>query len=107
MSENETPAPSNFIRKIISEDLRSTATVLEAVDVIVNGIEQGAFPQHPEPTTRSQWVSCEYCDPDGLGVAEAERRFLRKATDPALEDYVGLARPSLLAAPTLDIGDEA
>ena len=82
-------------------------TVLEAVDVIVNGIEQGAFPQHPEPTTRSQWVSCEYCDPDGLGVAEAERRFLRKATDPALEDYVGLARPSLLAAPTLDIGDEA
>lgn len=81
--------------------------VLEAVDVIVAGIEQGAFPQHPEPTTRTQWVSCEYCDPDGLGVAEAERRFLRKATDPALQQYVGLARPGLLAVPTLDIGDEA
>lgn len=81
-------------------------SVLEAVDVIVDGISRGSFPQHPDPSTRTQWVSCEYCDPDGLGVAEAERRFLRKAHDPAMEAYIGLARPSLLAAPTLDIGDE-
>ncbi|MEM7287844.1 MAG: PD-(D/E)XK nuclease family protein [Actinomycetota bacterium] len=81
-------------------------TVLDAVDVIIDGIGRGRFPQHPDPTTRTQWVPCEYCDPDGLGVAEAERRFLRKAHDPELEPYVALARPTLLAAPTLDIGDQ-
>lgn len=83
------------------------ASVLEAVDVIIDGIAEGAFPQHPDPSTRTRWVSCEYCDPDGLGVAEAERRFVRKAQDPALAAYVALARPAMVAAPTLGIGDEA
>ena len=81
-------------------------SVLEAVDVIVDGISAGHFPQHPDPSTRTQWVSCEYCDPDGLGVAEAERRFLRKASSPELASYIALARPALLGPPTLDIGDE-
>ena len=48
----------------------------------------------------------EYCAPDGLGVAEAERRFLRKASSPELASYIALARPALLGPPTLDIGDE-
>ncbi len=83
-----------------------TTSVLDVVDLIVEGIRRGVFPQHPEPTTRTNFVACEYCDPDGLGVAEAERRFQRKSSDPALADYVALARPALLAAPTLGI-DEA
>ena len=73
------------------------------VDLVVDGIGNGVFPQHPEPTTRLQWIPCEYCDPDGLGVAEAERRFLRMATVPELGPYVELARPGLVAAPTLAI----
>lgn len=75
--------------------------VLRAVATIVSGIEQGVFPHHPDPTTRGGWISCHYCDPDGLGVAEARRRFVRMTEDPLLGDYLALAEPKLAKAPTL------
>lgn len=70
--------------------------VLGAVARIVEGIERGVFPQHPIESTRTRYVDCHYCDPDGLGVGEARRRFLRKAGAPELEDYVALAEPDLV-----------
>lgn len=71
-------------------------TVLAAVRTVVDNINRGVFPQHPEETTRTAWVSCAYCDPDALGVAEARRRLLRKAAAPELEDYLALADPGLV-----------
>ena len=75
--------------------------VLRAVATIVSGIEQGVFPHHPDPSTRGGWISCHYCDPDGLGVAEARRRFVRMTEDPLLGDYLALAEPKLAKALTL------
>lgn len=80
---------------------------LGAVQLIVDNIHEGVFPQHPEETTRTQFVSCHYCDPDGLGTNDARRRFVRKASDPALEEYLVLAEPTLVAPaglPELDHG---
>ncbi len=70
--------------------------VLRAVRTIIDDMAAGVFPQHPDETTRSGWVSCAYCDPDGLGVAEARRRLSRKAAAPELTAYLLLAEPSLV-----------
>jgi hypothetical protein len=72
------------------------------VALIVDHIARGIFPQHPEPTTRTQWVSCAYCDPDGLGVTDARRRFDAMADDPLMAGYVDLAEPGLRPARLLD-----
>ena len=84
------------------------ASTIGAIATIVDHIDRGVFVQHPEETTRTQWVSCHYCDPDGLGASDARRRLLRKRSDPALEDYLGLAEPELLAQAQLpNLGAEA
>lgn len=80
--------------------------VLGAVATIVDGIAAGVFPMHPDESTRTQWVSCPFCDPDGLGVSEARRRFERMVADPALAGYVGLAEPNLVPSPRLDLADD-
>lgn len=77
------------------------AQVLGAVADIVLGVEQGIFPHHPDPSTRGGWISCHYCDPDGLGVADARRRFVRMAEDPMLDSYIALAEPKLARAAML------
>lgn len=70
--------------------------VLGAVATIVRNIERGVFPQLPEVTTRSDWISCHYCDPDGLGTADARRRLVRMADDPRLTEMLELTEPDLL-----------
>ncbi len=57
---------------------------------IVDGIEQGSFPAHPDDQFRP-FVVCPWCDPDGLGVAELRRGWERKRTDPAIAPYAALA----------------
>jgi RecB family exonuclease len=69
------------------------AEVLAAIGRIDAGIAAGVFPQHPTDSTRSGWVACEYCDPDGLGPRDARRRFERMALAGQLDDYLELAEP--------------
>jgi ATP-dependent helicase/nuclease subunit B len=57
------------------------------VEVIVNGIEQGLFPARPQATTRQGFTPCQYCDPDGMGVAELDREWTRKQTAEVLAAY--------------------
>ena len=67
----------------------------DTVDAIVEGIEAGRFPAHPEDrASTTPWVSCHSCDPDGLGVVELRRLWERKREDPALAAYADLAEPS-------------
>jgi RecB family exonuclease len=64
--------------------------VRTSLGTIVDGIERGAFPPHPDDQFRP-WVVCSYCDPDGLGVAELRRAWERKRDDPAVAAYAALA----------------
>jgi ATP-dependent helicase/nuclease subunit B len=80
---------------------RIEAVVLDAVATIVDGIEQGVFPQHPDTSTRNSWISCHFCDPDGLGTSEARRRLGRMADDPSLASFLSLAEPKLGHHPRL------
>lgn len=61
-----------------------------AIQLIVEGIEAGAFPPHPSEPTTSPFVDCHYCDPDGLGVKDGHDRWLHKLQAPALEPYRAL-----------------
>ncbi len=70
------------------------AQVLDAIAEIVDMIATGLFPQHPVLHTRQDWIDCEWCDPDGLGVGVARRRMERKATDRRLARYLALAEPA-------------
>jgi ATP-dependent helicase/nuclease subunit B len=59
---------------------------------IVDGIERGAFPARPD-ASGTPWVTCPYCDPDGLGVADLRRDWERKRNHPAIAAYAELAEP--------------
>ncbi len=70
-----------------------TADVLErvgqTVGQMVDGIEAGVFP--PFPDAANGIVTCPYCDPDGLGVADLRRQLERKRGDSALASFLALA----------------
>ena len=62
--------------------------------VIVDGITGGLFPHRP--AADDSWggfIECEYCDPDGLGVADLRDRWDRKSDDPRLAPYLALIDP--------------
>lgn len=63
-----------------------------ALEVIVDGIEQGHFPARPgEDLSRfTGYVSCSACDPDDLGTGELRRRWEQLMTAPELAAYVRL-----------------
>jgi len=74
-----------------------TADVLERVgqtlQTVVGGIEAGMFPNFPTADNRPSYVKCPYCDPDALGVADLQRAWARKRTDPHMALFVDLADP--------------
>ncbi|MFT7649902.1 MAG: ATP-dependent helicase/nuclease subunit B [Candidatus Poriferisodalaceae bacterium] len=65
----------------------------EVVSLIINGINAGVFPHHPDPRETTMYVSCEYCDPDGLGTRDLRTNWMRKRLDPAVIVYTELAEP--------------
>ena len=67
--------------------------VLEAVGAVVDGIGAGLFPMHPEEPGWKPWVSCRYCEPDGMGTKDQWRDWQRKQRDPALGTYLDLIEP--------------
>ena len=68
-------------------------TVLAAVGSAVDGIGAGLFPLHPEEPGWKPWVSCHYCEPDGMGTKDQWRDWQRKQRDPALAPYLDLLDP--------------
>jgi RecB family exonuclease len=75
---------------VVDDDVLDRVSTTLAI--IVAGIEAGLFPSRPEDSGFG-WVSCEYCDPDGLGVSELRRDWERKRHDPLLVPYATLAEP--------------
>ncbi len=65
--------------------------VLKTVGGIVGGIEAGLFPLRPEqPDKWTPWVTCPFCEPDGLGTRAVWRDWQHKRDDPVLNDYAEL-----------------
>ena len=60
------------------------------VRAIVDGIEAGCFVANPPPPGPRPFVSCQYCDPDGLGTADRWREWERKYAAPELDGYRAL-----------------
>lgn len=74
-----------------TNDARSR--VLEAVGSVVEGIGAGLFPLHPEEPGWKPFVSCYFCEPDGMGTKDQWRDWQRKQQDPALAAYLDLVDP--------------
>lgn len=55
---------------------------------LVSGIESGLFPATPEAPKWETRISCHYCQPDGLGVAERFAEWQLKQTDPRFAAWV-------------------
>lgn len=70
------------------------AITVATLAMIVDGVEAGVFPPHPDGAGTFFYVSCEVCDPDGLGTVELRSHWDRKRDDPALAGYVALVEPA-------------
>ena len=68
------------------------ARVTEDLGSVVAGIEDGWFPQQPKRPGFSLWVDCPFCEPDGLGTADAWERWEHKQGDPRLQRWFGEER---------------
>jgi RecB family exonuclease len=55
---------------------------------VVDGIESGWFPARPERPGFRLWVSCPYCEPDGLGTTDQWERWQRKRHDPRVARWL-------------------
>jgi ATP-dependent helicase/nuclease subunit B len=71
---------------------------IEVLDIIVRGVDSGVFPPHPPALSTFFRISCEVCDPDGLGTAELRKQWDRKRHDPVLREYAELAEPQEVEA---------
>ncbi|MFA9430804.1 PD-(D/E)XK nuclease family protein [Egicoccus sp. AB-alg2] len=76
--------------------------------VALDGIQAGHFPARIERPTSSPWPSCEHCDHDGLGLADAYRDWERLRQHERLRTYVRLAEPGAVPddAPAADTAEE-
>lgn len=70
-----------------------SARVGESLELIVRGIETGAFPLHPTDRTGSPFNPCWSCDPDFLGVTDLRRAWDAKADDPGVATFRELIDP--------------
>ena len=67
------------------------AATLTVVSRIVDGIAAGLFPQHPAVPKFRPWIDCQYCEPDGLGLAHQYADWLRVQDDPELVGYLAVS----------------
>jgi hypothetical protein len=79
----------------------------DTIRTIVDGIEAGVFPLQPDEPAPSPFVSCPFCDPDGMGTTDRWREWERKYEAPELAGFRSLsarepepeADPGLAAPP--------
>ncbi len=65
------------------------ASVTAGLAAVVAGIEAGVFPARPAQPTFQPWVSCWFCEPDGLGTAGRWDEWERKRHAPELSPWFG------------------
>jgi ATP-dependent helicase/nuclease subunit B len=70
----------------------------ETVGLITRSMAAGVFPPRAPAEPDFRWVTCPYCNPDGLGHADVRRRWEAMRRGPELRDYTGLVEPEATAA---------
>ncbi|HEY5076599.1 MAG TPA: PD-(D/E)XK nuclease family protein, partial [Acidimicrobiia bacterium] len=58
---------------------------------IVDGIEGGVFPASPAEPAPTPFITCVFCDPDGMGTTDRWREWERKRDAPELEGFRSLS----------------
>ena len=76
-----------YARYGYSFDEEVWAHVATDLQEVVDGIESGLFPAVTEPPQYRHYISCWYCQPDGLGVDERFAEWSNKQTDPRLDRW--------------------
>ncbi|MDQ1458710.1 MAG: ATP-dependent helicase/nuclease subunit, partial [Actinomycetota bacterium] len=83
----------------------------DTVRTIVDGIEGGVFPLKPDEPAPSPFISCHFCDPDGMGTTDRWREWERKLAAPELVGFRSLSAKEPDPGPEpplpLPIGDGA
>jgi RecB family exonuclease len=82
-----------FSRRGYEVDDAVLTRIGDVLATIAGGIEQGVFPSRPDDAG-GFYVSCKYCDPDGMGVTELRRDWEHMRDDPAVAPYAALAEPT-------------
>jgi ATP-dependent helicase/DNAse subunit B len=81
-------------------------TYAGTVGLIARSMANGVFPPRAPAEPDFRWVTCEYCNPDGLGHADVRRRWEAMRLAPELRDYTGLVEPEALAVEDDATGDD-
>ena len=79
----------------------------EVVQVIVDGIEDGAFLPRPGESDRFGWRNCGYCEFDRLCQQDRDRQWEAKKSAPALAAYRALVEPAPVEGGRNGTGDAA
>ncbi len=69
------------------------AAVGESLAHVVSGIESGLFPNVPDRPGWRPFVSCWYCEPDGLGTDDRWNEWQLKQSDPRLHAWFATPDP--------------
>jgi RecB family exonuclease len=65
------------------------------LQLVVDGIESGLYPSVTEPPQYRYGIACDYCEPDGLGVAERFAEWDAKRADPRIQRWFPLDDPGV------------
>ena len=82
-------AKENYRRLGAEIDADAWSIAMTQLAHVVAGIEAGVFPSRPDRPGWQLYVSCHYCDPDGLGTTERWPEWERKHTDPRVARWFG------------------
>jgi len=63
----------------------------EALEVVADGIDSGAFPAHPGRYANGEYANCRFCDFKAVCPGDRGRAWVRIRNAPALARYVALA----------------
>jgi RecB family exonuclease len=92
------PGKRDWIPVELTDEIE--ALYANAVGTLVGSLASGLFPAKAPDGPEFGWVTCHYCNPDGLGHGEVRTRWERKRLDPALERLVRLVDPTALESTT-------
>ncbi|WP_347978203.1 PD-(D/E)XK nuclease family protein [Microbacterium sp. ProA8] len=69
----------------------------DILDTLADGIRSGIFPAKPPEKDDYLFVTCPWCNPDGLGYGSLRDGYARKNTDAAMRRLLGVIDPAVVS----------